>query len=490
MRVSSSAPKALSYLSDEEKLELEAWAREYVRKLPDVNTPQGRKVARDIVKESRRQNHKPKNTSAHGFVPEYILEHIANNSPDPAARESARQTLQATRDQDVKWKDVREFQTGREAFEQVYLDGRDVTQLASKKQGPLDKIWEWLKRIFGKRRSPEPEPAPGTSSRYVYDAQNTQTLRKVLKRKEGDAATDDKDIDNAYDYAGKLLTFMKEDLGRTSLDNRGMNIHQTAHLGKNYNNAYWNGREMAYGDGDGRIFTHFAQDATVVHHELGHGIVQFHNKNGGLIYQGESGALNESFADIDAVTMLHYMGGVDMTKSTRDLWLIGAKTMLPYKDKKTGEMKYPVLRSFLNEKAYQDHPDIGTDRQPKHMKDKYKGSSDNGGVHINSGISNHAFYLAAHKIGGKIWETTYKIWYNALAEVPSNSTFKQWAFETVKQSILMAKANGAIKTQDVDHVIQAWMDVGVLGKADEGQIQRLKDSLGHKSPQQLLKLAS
>jgi Zn-dependent metalloprotease len=185
------------------------------------------------------------------------------------------------------------------------------------------------------------------------------------------------------------------------------------------------------------------------------------------------------------------MGAVDMTKSTRDLWLIGAQTMVPYKDSKTGEMRYPALRSFLNEKAYQDHPDIGTDRQPKHMKDKYTGGSDNGGVHINSGISNHAFYLAAKKIGGKVWESTYKIWYNALAEVPSNCTFKQFAFATVKAGILMAKvANSAIKTQDVDHVVQAWMDVGVLGKADEGQLQRLKDSLGHKSPLVELKKAS
>lgn len=484
MRVSSSTPRALSYLNDGERREWESWAKEYVRTLPDFNTPQGRKIAREIVRESRQQNQHSKNICGHGFVPEYILEEIAQNSPDPVARENAQETLRQTAAGEVTWKDVNELRAARDVFEEVYLEGKDVRSLNSKRGGWLEKVVEWLKGLFGKGKKQEPQE-PGTSSRYVYDAQNSQSLRKVLKRKEGGEAVGDKDVDNAYDYAGKLLSFMKEHLGRNSLDNKGMNIHQTVHLGKNYNNAYWDGDEMAYGDGDGKIFTHFAQDPTVVYHELGHGIVQYHNKNGGLIYRGESGALNESFADINAVMKLHQDANIDMSKSTRDMWLIGAKTMLPYKDTKTGEMKYPALRSFLNEKAYENHPDIGTDRQPKHMKNKYTGSNDNGGVHINSGISNHAFYLAAHKIGGKIWETTYKIWYNALAEVPSNCTFKQWAFETVKQGILMAKSGTtAIKPMDVDHVVQAWMDVGVLGKSDEGQIQRLKDSLGHKVPKQ------
>lgn len=500
MRVSTSPSGVSSY---PEEQSFEAWSKNYVRSLPSWGSPQGQRQAKSIVRESQLPPHLANGLHG-GFIPEYILEQMVKNSSDPVARESALQTLQNLDEDEIRWKDVNELRAAREAFEQEFLRPQSGRGFTGRNVGPVDKFIAWLKKlwdsIFGSgKKSPDPKPnptpsptpAPGSASRYVYDAKNTNTLRKELRRKEGDAAVSDQDVDNAYEYAGRLRTFMKEVLGRNSLDNKGMNLHQTVHLGRNYNNAYWDGDEMAYGDGDGRVFGHFAQDSTVIHHELGHGIVQHHNKNGGLIYRDESGALNESFADINAVMMLHYMADVDVTQSTRDMWLIGAKTMVPYKDGKTGEMKYPALRSFLNEKAYENHPDIGTDRQPKHMKDKYTGGADSGGVHINSGIPNHAFYLAAHKMGGKVWETTYKVWYNALAEVPSNSTFKQYAFATVKAAIVMSKAtNTKLKSEDVDHVIAAWNEVGVLTKADQGQIDRLKEALGHKTPGQGLKLAS
>lgn len=428
---------------------------------------------------ARQKNHHKKH-QVHGFVPEYVLSEIESNVSDPDVLEgvrNARQDLQ----QVYLGKDP-EYLLGQRAYEKVYEEGVDPSELSYEEKNALKKFFEWLSdlidSIFGrKKKDPSPAPEKRTSSRYVYDAKNTRTLRYLKVRSEGQAETGDKDVDNAYFDAGVLRKFLKEEFGMNSLDNRGMNLHQTVHYGKNYANAFWSGKEMAYGDGDGKIFGHFAQDSTVIHHELGHGIVQNHNRNGGLIYRGESGALNESFADIMAVSLLQYKDGVAVTASTRDHWLIGAKTMLSYKDK-DGNTANPALRSFLDEKAYENHPYIGTDRQPKHYKDKYKGSADNGGVHINSGIPNHAFYLASHKIGGNVWETTLKIWFEALEGVPSNCSFEKYALATVEAAIkLSRKANNKVKKQDVQKVIDAWKEVGVLteSKRVQRKLQRIFD---------------
>lgn len=421
-----------------------------------------------------------------GFVPDYILEEMERNA---AARGMDQRTLDGIRQarQDMRMEPVLndpEFLKAKKLYERVYINGESKDNLTYQEQQLLSNFFDWIKKffdwIFGKK-SPDPKtpnPKEGTASRYVYSAQGTKTLRKSLVRSEGQGASNDKDVDSAYDYAGKLRQFMKDVLHANSLDNKGMNIHQTVHYGEKYSNAFWNGSEMAYGDGDGTSFSHFAQDATVIHHELGHGIVQSHNKNGGLSYYGESGALNESFADINAVTMLQYMSGTEVTAASRDMWLIGAKCMVPYKDK-NGTMQYPALRSFLDEKAYSDHPMLGTDKQPKYMKDKYTGNGDNGGVHYNSGITNHAFYLAAKSIGGKVWETTYQIWYKALEGVPSNCTFSQFATATVEAAVKMSMATGAaIKKSDVQKVVDAWKTAGVLTDKDAPKLQKIYEKYG------------
>lgn len=424
-----------------------------------------------------------------GFIPDYVLQEMERSA---VARGWSSQDVQSIRQarKDLQMEPVMndpEFLRAKKAYERVYLNGEDPANLSFQDQMALSKFFDWLKKffdwIFGKKSpTPTPPKAPtpsdnGTGARYVHSAENTSTLRKSLKRGEGAAATGDKDVDAAYDYAGKLRQFMKDVLGINSIDKKGMSLHQTVHYGKNYANAFWNGQEMAYGDGDGKAFGHFAQDATVIHHELGHGMVQHHNKNGGLNYYGESGALNESFADINAVTMLQYMSDTSVGASTRDMWLIGAKCMIPYTDN-NGVKQYPALRSFLDEKAYKDHPLMGTDRQPKYMKDKYTGNGDNGGVHINSGITNYAFYLASKAIGGKVWETTYQIWYKALEGVPSNCTFNQWALATVDAAVKMAQGNTAIKKGDVQKLVDTWKTVGVLTEKDQTKLERIYQKHG------------
>lgn len=414
-----------------------------------------------------------------GFVPDYILQDAQQRIKDPDLLRSLIRTRQDMRminaTKDPKYL---EKLRAKELYERVYIKGEDPATLSARDRDILARFADWVKRffevIFGKKnKTPKPGDAKKDGSRYVYSAEQTSTLRKKLMRGEGQATSNDKDVDDAYDYAGELRGFLKDVLHYNSLDNAGMNLHQTVHYSKDYNNAFWNGQEMAYGDGDGKIFSRFSRDSTVIHHELGHGLVQHHNKNGGLTYRDESGALNESFADINAVVMKQYMGKADAALATRDMWLIGAQCMVPYKDK-NGVMQYPALRSFLDEKSYKDHPELGTDRQPKFMKDKYTGSGDNGGVHINSGIPNHAFYLAARDIGGKSWSTTYQVWWKALEVVPSNCTFKQFAMATIESGIKLTQGFGSeLKKADVQKVLNAWQKVGVLTATDKAAVDAL-----------------
>ena len=231
-------------------------------------------------------------------------------------------------------------------------------------------------------------PSPtATKHRLIYDVQgrNFTALPGKLVRSEGEVRTKDPAVNEAYDHSGATYDFYKEVFNRNSLDDRGMSLISSVHLLRKLNNAFWNGEQMVYGDGDGKQFIRFTRSLDVVGHELSHGVVT-HTCN--LAYQGESGALNEHFADAFGVMVKQWKKG--QTAAQAD-WLIGASIMGP-------ATKARSLRTFKAGKAYENDPVLGTDPQPKHVKDKYRGSTDNGGVHINSGIPNHAFYLTAMKI--------------------------------------------------------------------------------------------
>ncbi|APQ74620.1 peptidase M4 [Clostridium botulinum] len=173
---------------------------------------------------------------------------------------------------------------------------------------------------------------------------------------------------DAYVNTNKTYDYYKNKLNRNSIDNKGMNINGFVHVGRNYGNAFWYGPYdgMFFGDGDGVYFSSLAKSLDVVGHELSHGVT---NKESNLKYENESGALNESFSDIMGVAV----EGKNFVLG-EDCWVAGG-----------------VMRDMEN-------PSRGG--QPAHMKDyKYKPmNDDNGGVHTNSGIINHAAYLVADGI--------------------------------------------------------------------------------------------
>src|SRR5581483_808080 len=214
-----------------------------------------------------------------------------------------------------------------------------------------------------------------------------------LVRDEGGAATGDAAADEAYDGLGATYDLYYDIFGRDSLDDNGLRLVASVHYGQQFDNAEFDGQQMLFGDGDGEYFNRFTIAIDVIGHELTHGVTQY---TSGLDYQDQSGALNESFSDIFGSLVKQYAGGQDAASAD---WLIGLGL---FTDKvQGGDPTYgPALRSMLHPGTAYDDPVLGKDPQPDNMQNYVQTSDDNGGVHINSGIPNRAFALAAQAMGG------------------------------------------------------------------------------------------
>jgi len=135
----------------------------------------------------------------------------------------------------------------------------------------------------------------GNGDRFIYDSQNKNEQRVALVRQEGDDPTQDETANKAYETSGFVRDYFKDTFGLDSIDGNGLDVISNIHYGQAYNNAFWDGDEMTYGDGDGEEFTNFASAIDVVAHELAHGVTQFLSN---LEYQSQPGALNEHFSDV------------------------------------------------------------------------------------------------------------------------------------------------------------------------------------------------
>jgi Zn-dependent metalloprotease len=264
-------------------------------------------------------------------------------------------------------------------------------------------------------------------------------------RSEGAASTGDIAVDEAYDGAGATYNLFYEIYERNSIDDRGMRLDSTVHYGMNYDNAFWNGNQMVYGDGDGDLFNRFTIAIDAIGHELTHGITQY---EANLTYRDQPGALNESFSDVFG-TMVKQRA-LNQQASEAD-WLIGEGLF-------TSNVNGEALRSMKAPGTAYNDPVIGKDPQPAHMRDYAKVSYDNGGVHINSGIPNHAFYLVATEIGGYAWEKAGMIWYIVLRDRLSSRAQFQDAANMTYQVAAELYGNGSTEQQAVKN---GWNGVGI-----------------------------
>ncbi|MBD2250912.1 M4 family metallopeptidase [Nostoc parmelioides] len=289
-------------------------------------------------------------------------------------------------------------------------------------------------------------PSPGEKRRTIYDAQNSEQLPGKIVRVEGDPPSSDVAVNEAYDGAGATYDLFYEIFERNSIDDKGLRLDSTIHFGVKYENAFWNGDQMVYGDGDGELFDRFTKSIDVIAHELTHGITQY---EAGLIYYGEPGALNESFSDVFGALVKQR---VKNQKAEEADWLIGDALLMP-------KVKGVGVRSMKEPGTAYNDPVLGQDPQPGHVKDQYTGWADNGGVHINSGIPNRAFYLAAVEIGGYAWEKAGKIWYVALRDrLRAKADFTKAADVTIQVASELY-GDGSLEHKAVQN---AWKQVGVL----------------------------
>ncbi len=288
-------------------------------------------------------------------------------------------------------------------------------------------------------------PAP---KRSIYDNQHQASLVRNLVRTEGQPPVADQAVNQAFDGLGATFDFYWTIFRRNSIDNAGLPMDAYVHFQTGYDNAFWDGHEMVFGDGNGIIFTEFTGALDVIGHELTHGVT---GNEANLKYLGQSGALNESISDVFGSMIKQY--ALKQTTATAD-WLIGKGILAK-------DINGVALRSMKAPGTAYDDPKLGgKDPQPANMANYLQTTQDNGGVHINSGIPNLAFYLVAAALGGNSWDEAGVIWYDTIRDksLTSTATFSDFGRLTWKNA---GHRYGSTSPQ-AQAVKDAWNQVGVV----------------------------
>ncbi|MFI6283189.1 M4 family metallopeptidase [Streptomyces sp. NPDC051018] len=343
------------------------------------------------------------------IVPPHVLDKLAR-AGDPAVSERARRTLEADSAQRTR---------------------RRLTAVT----GPA----------AAASPAAEPANAPDRPDRTVHDCRNGTRLPGVKVRGEGDGPGGDATVNRVYAGLGATFELLLKSYGRSSLDGLGLPLTASVHYGRDYGNAFWNGEQMVFGDGDGEIFLDFSLPVDVIAHELAHGLTQY---TANLEYYGQPGALNESVSDVIGSLVKQYT--LDQNAEAAD-WLIGEGLLAP-------GVTGVALRSMKNPGSAYDDDVLGKDPQPGSMEDYVVTSRDNGGVHINSGIPNRAFFLLATQLGGRAWERAGQIWFDTLTggELSPDAEFAEFA----RLTAAAASARYG-EGEESEAVLKAWSQVGV-----------------------------
>lgn len=289
---------------------------------------------------------------------------------------------------------------------------------------------------------------PDVPRQEVYDAEHATTTPGRRVRVEGGPAVADRAVNEAYDGTDITYRFYQEIFQRDSIDGQGMQIVSSVHYSQDFDNALWNGTQMVYGDGSGVVIARGALTGAidVIGHELTHGITQM---AAGLVYRQQPGALNESFSDVFGSLVKQYARG--QTAEEAD-WLIGDGILgTALHGRALRSMKEPGLAYDMDRQVghMSRYVNLPADNNPR---------NDNGGVHINSGIPNRAFYLVAVTLGGYAWEKAGRVWYVALTErLRPNSDFRAAAQATIQ----VAGELFGVNSLEQRAVRAAWGVVGV-----------------------------
>lgn len=283
---------------------------------------------------------------------------------------------------------------------------------------------------------------PVRKRRSVYDGQGLTRLPGRLVMSEHKARGNDVSVNEAYDGTGRVYDCMYVVFGRSSFDGRGGRIISTVRYKVHFCNAEWDGRQLIFGEGDGKIFRPFTHPIDVLGHELGHAFIQY---IAGLGYYGQNGALNEHIADVIGTIVKQWVRSETVNQAN---WTIAEDLFYPG----MGEI---ALRSMSLPGTAYDNAILGKDPQPAHMSGYVDTPDDNGGVHINSGIPNKVFHDSAMTIGGHSWEVTGQIWLFALELITPNADFNEFARATVDVAFQRFSRDAQTAVAD------AWAGVGL-----------------------------
>lgn len=276
-----------------------------------------------------------------------------------------------------------------------------------------------------------------TPSVKIFDCKNTTVLPGTPISNPATSA--DPTVKQTFGVTSEVIDFYKTVFGRNSIDDAGMTLQSSVHYGLRYNNAFWNGFQMAYGDGDGAIFIDFTKGDDVMCHELTHGVTQFTLS---LTYRNQPGGLNESMSDVFGSMFRQWRAKQAVTAAD---WLIGKDIMGPAATSK----KITCLRDMANPKsAHCLAPQI----------DHFKSFTPGMDPHYSSGVPNLAFYKIAMALGGNSWDKAGQIWYKALTGGRSpNMSMKRFANRT--RAVTAALYPGDATTAKA--VNNGWVAVGL-----------------------------
>ena len=298
---------------------------------------------------------------------------------------------------------------------------------------------ERIREVRRQRRTGAAPEVAGGPAWTVHSAGNTETLPGEKVRAAGEPESGDAAVDEAAEGVTATLALFAEVYDRDPYDGNGHPVSLTVHYGRDYANAFWDGTQLVFGDGDGRVFERFTKPVDVLAHELAHAVTEH---TAGFVYENQPGALNESMSDVFAACLKQRVLGQDAGEAD---WLIGEGLFRP-------GVQARGLRDMAAPGTAYDDPALGKDPQVGHLDDYVETTDDNGGVHLNSGIPNRAFQLAATAIGGATWEGAGRVWYAALTgdRVGGETDFAGFAAAAV-----------AAAGDHADAVRGAWEEVGV-----------------------------
>jgi len=330
-------------------------------------------------------------------------------------------------------------------LENIARRGSERQQAAATRSLALDLVHRQA-RTAGRPTVTVTVPAEDGPRRTVATADGSTTLPGRVVRSEGEPATGDAATDEAYDGLGATYDLYLSAYDRHSVDDAGLPLPATVHYGLDYDNAFWDGQRMVFGDGDGEVFRGFTGSLTVIGHELTHGVVQ-HTAN--LAYEGQAGALNESIADVFGTLVEQFHRRQTAAEAS---WLVGEALFMP-------DVQGVAMRSMKAPGTAYDDDVLGRDPQPAHMQNFVRTSADNGGVHINSGIPNRAFAEVAVALGGHAWERAGWIWFDVLTggRLDPHADFAAFAAATRRA----ARARFGADSREERAVTGGWQAVGI-----------------------------